>query len=271
VDKGKIDYRAKINEIVAELPDSRLKLVLDFVKEVDEKDVSVSIVIPVFNEEGIMHSSVIDLRERLKDADVSYEIILAENGSKDATVSIAEELSDKYNEVRFFSIPEQNYGKALRRGILESKGEFVICDEIDLCDTEFYSRALRELREDKCDMVIGSKTLPGSKDKRPLFRRVGTLIINIILRKLLGFKGTDTHGLKAFKKEKLLEVINSCLVDKDLFASELVIRAERANLRILEVPVAIVEKRPPTINLIHRVPNVLKNIIKLFMLFKIKA
>jgi|Deesub1362A_J573_1020465.scaffolds.fasta_scaffold01197_11 glycosyltransferase involved in cell wall biosynthesis len=271
MDKVIVDYKERINQIIDELPLPKLQMVLDYAKELKEKDITLSIVIPVYNEEGILHSSIVDLRERLKDLDIPYEIIIAENGSDDATLSIAEKLSDKYNEVRYLSVEGPNYGLALRRGMLESNGEFVICDEIDLCDTDFYARALRLLKEDKCDLVIGSKTLPGSKDRRPLFRRVGTLTINLLLRRLLGFKGTDTHGLKAFRRERLLDVINSCLVDKDLFASEFVIRAERANLRIIEIPVEVIEKRKPTINLIRRVPNVLKNIIKLFILFKIKA
>src|SRR5437763_9248463 len=48
----------------------------------------------------------------------------------------------KYPEVRFLSIGEPNYGKAMKTGILESLGEFVICVEIDLCDTDFHKHAL---------------------------------------------------------------------------------------------------------------------------------
>ncbi|MEW5766920.1 MAG: glycosyltransferase [bacterium] len=271
MEPSRVDYKERIIEIINELPASRLRMALDYVKDLKEEEVSVSIVIPVYNEEGILHSSIVDLRERLKGFDFSYEIIITENGSKDATIPIAEELSDRYSEVRYLNTSEPNYGKALRKGILDSKGEFVICDEIDICDTDFYFRALRELREDKCDMVIGSKALSGARDKRPFFRHLGTLTISFLLRKFLGFNGTDTHGLKAFRKDKLTEVVNSCLVDKDLFASELVIRAQKANLRVIEIPVEVIEKRPPTINLIRRVPNVLKNLIKLFILFKIKA
>jgi hypothetical protein len=58
-------------------------------------------------------------------------------------------------------------------------------------------------------------------------------------------------------------VVQACLVDKDVFASELVIRAYRAGLDIVEVPVRIIEKRPPSVNLLKRVPSVLKNLAKL--------
>src|SRR3954467_9804082 len=92
----------------------------------DMSDPEISIVIPVYNEEGILHSAVVDLRERLQPFAWRYEIVLAENGSRDRTVSIAAELSAKYPEVRCISVGEPNYGKALRMGILAARGELVL-------------------------------------------------------------------------------------------------------------------------------------------------
>src|SRR6187549_1522141 len=103
-------------------------------KENADKTPHISIVIPVYNEEAILHAAVVDLRERLSPFGWSHEIILAENGSRDRTIAIAEELTQKYPEVRLLSTGEPNYGKALRLGILAARGELVICEEIDLCD-----------------------------------------------------------------------------------------------------------------------------------------
>ena len=92
-----------------------------------------------------------------------------------------------------------------------------------------------------------------------------------MLRVSLGFKGTDTHGLKAFRRTALVDVARSCLVDKDLFASEFVIRAERGGVRVYEIPVRVLEKRPPSVGLAKRVPNVLKSLAKLFIAIRIKG
>ncbi len=223
----------------------------------------ISIVIPVYNEQAILHAAVIDLRERLTPLGVTYEIILAENGSRDDTLVIAAELHDKYPEVRFFSHGEPNYGGALRHGIEVARGEIVICDEIDLCDTDFHRRAIELLGTGKFDMVIGSKLTSGAQDERPFTRHVASQLYNGLLRVTLGFRGTDTHGLKAFRREALLPIARACVVEKDVFASELVIRAYRAGLRVREIPVRVLEKRPPSINLAKRVPNVIKNLVKL--------
>lgn len=237
----------------------------------DNPQPRVSIVIPIYNEEAILHSSVVDLIDRLGELDWPYEIILAENGSKDATVRLAEELSERFPQVRTFSLGEPNYGKALRRGILEANGEFVICDEIDLCDTDFYRRAMALLETNEAELVVGSKLLAGASDERPFVRHASSLVINGMLRVALGFKGTDTHGLKAFRRAPLVEVARSCLVDKDLFASEFVIRAERGGIRVKEIPVRVLEKRPPSIHLFKRVPRVLKDLTKLFVAIRIRG
>jgi glycosyltransferase involved in cell wall biosynthesis len=229
-----------------------------------------SIVIPVYNEEGILREAITGLRadlERLRAElpvfDLAIEIIIAENGSSDRTVELAEHLAQELPGVRTFSLGEPNYGKALRRGILEARGRWVICDEIDLCDTDFYKRALELLRHHDCDMVVGSKAMKGASDQRPIFRRAATRIINGMLRVALDFRGTDTHGLKAFDREALEPIVHQCVIDRDLFASELVIRAGREGLKVVEVPVRLAEKRPPAINLVKRVPRVLRGLAHL--------
>src|ERR1051325_9350388 len=105
----------------------------------------ISIVIPVYNEEAILRSAIVDLRERLSPLGWNYEIIIAENGSRDKTTELARALCEKYRELRWLSAGEPNYGKALREGIRAARGTFVLCDEIDLCDTDFHQRAVKLL------------------------------------------------------------------------------------------------------------------------------
>jgi len=230
----------------------------------------VSIVIPVYNEEGILREAVTELldgldgvRQALRAPELTFEVVLAENGSSDRTAELASHLADERPDVRTFSLGEPNYGKALRHGILAARGATVICEEIDLCDLDFHRRALEHLRHSDCDMVIGSKAMKGASDERPLYRRAATKVINGMLRVALDFRGTDTHGLKAFDRGALIPIVEACVIDRDLFASELVIRAGRAGLHVLEIPIRLHEKRPPAIRLVKRVPNVLRGMAKL--------
>jgi hypothetical protein len=66
------------------------------------------------------------------------------------------------------------------------------------------------------------------------------------------------------KRAQLLPIARECLVEKDVFASEFVIRAYRAGLRVLEIPVRVLEKRVPSINLVSRVPGVVSRVARLW-------
>ena len=223
----------------------------------------VSIVIPVYNEEGILRGSVLELEEKLRSFGWSYELLLCENGSRDRTIEIGHGLEVEHPQVRMLSVGQPNYGLAMKQGILEARGTFVICDEIDLLDTEFYARAMALLERSDTDLVVGSKAMVGSNDQRPLFRRTATRVYNGMLRVVCRFPGTDTHGLKAFRREALLETARRCVLDRDVFASEFVIRAHREGKKVVEIPFAVHEKRPPSINLLKRVPHVLKSVARL--------
>src|SRR5450432_121660 len=150
----------------------------------------VSVVIPVFNEAKILGSAAAELRQSLDQSGWDYEVLFAENGSKDATREMLVDLAKQSPRIRYLNEPEPNYGRALKRGIQEARGEYVICDEIDLCDAAFHRNAMEILLAGRADMVVGSKAAVGSHDERPLVRRAGTLVLNSLLRIALGYDGT---------------------------------------------------------------------------------
>jgi glycosyltransferase involved in cell wall biosynthesis len=231
----------------------------------------ISIVIPVYNEEAILEEAVDELTGALETLGWDYELILAENGSTDDTVALGLGLAGRRDRIHLLSVDEPNYGLALRTGILAARGQIVICDEIDLCDVDFYQRALPILESDEADMVVGSKAMRGAADQRPLFRRAATRVLNGMLRVAVDFRGTDTHGLKAFRREVVVPVVERCVIDRDIFASELVVRAFRDGIRVIEIPVQVAEKRRPAIRLVRRVPNVIANLARLTYVIRFKS
>jgi glycosyltransferase involved in cell wall biosynthesis len=236
-----------------------------------DKAPKLSVVIPVYNEASIVAQAAEELVEGLTARGWDFELIFAENGSKDSTPQILQGLSEREPRIRWFHSETPNYGSALKRGILEARGELVVCDEIDLCDLTFYDTALPLLERERLDMVVGSKAAKGASDRRPMVRRLATRVHNKLLKISLGFKGTDTHGLKAFRRERLLPVIQACVVDMDVFASEFVIRAWRQGLAVREIPIQLQEKRQPSIHLFRRVPNVLQNVVKLVYVIRVRG
>jgi hypothetical protein len=93
----------------------------------------------------------------------------------------------------------------------------------------------------------------------------------LLLRLSLGFRGTDTHGLKVLRRARLLPVARSCAVEHDLFASELVVRAARAGLDVRELPLDMREIRPPSVGLWRRVPRVLRDIARLVYVIRVRG
>ena len=222
----------------------------------------VSIIVPIYNEEKLLESSVSELTEALEKEKIDYELILSENGSTDQTREIASALAEDNKRIKVITTDEPNYGRALKKGILAAGGERIVCFELDYWDIRFLKEALSLLST--YDVIVGSKRAPGARDERPFIRRAITAGFNLFLRILLGFKGSDTHGIKAFNKSKILPIVSLCQTEKDIFASELIIRAERAGLPKKEIPTVVVEKRGSRVGVLRRVPSAIRNIFRLF-------
>jgi glycosyltransferase involved in cell wall biosynthesis len=221
----------------------------------------ISVVIPIHNEADYLPSAVDELLAELRSVPAAVEVILAENGSTDDTVAIAERLAASHRELRTLSLPEPNYGRAMRSGFAAAAGDWVVNFDIDYFSASFLREALA--MEDSADLVLASKRIAGSDDRRGALRRAGTAVFNLLLRVLFRSKVTDTHGMKMIRKpvvDAILPFVRSTL---DLFDTELVIRAERAGYRIREVPVVVEEKREARSSFLSRVPRTLVGIFRL--------
>jgi glycosyltransferase involved in cell wall biosynthesis len=233
-----------------------------------EKHPEVSIIIPIHNEEKILTDAVTGLLYRLDQFCPPYEILLMENGSQDGTAEAARKLAQSLPQVKAFSGGPPDYGRALKEGIERARGKYCLCDEIDICDVDFYRSALGLMQSGRAEMVIGSKLAPGARDERPLIRNLASRTLCLLLKAGAGLRGTDTHGPKGFLRERLVPIAMRCRLDGNLFASELVLRAERAGVRITELPLSLREKRAPTINLLRRVPAALRDLVKLVWMIR---
>lgn len=228
-----------------------------------------SILIPIYNEEEILQKNTITYIRKLRKVRESFEIIFSENGSTDNTKKILYYLKKKHNKIiRVLTSSQPNYGLALKKAILKARGEFIVCEELDLCNINFFKTSTGLLKSKKFDIVIGSKNLSTSNDERPLSRRVASKVFTKILFMLFGFNGTDTHGLKAFNR-KIIPFVKKTKLDKDMFATEMVIRACKSNLNYHEIPISLKEIRVTPVALKNRVYKVLLQLFKL-LIIKIK-
>ena len=222
----------------------------------------ISIVIPVHNEEEVLRPAVERLVADFSSLTGDFEILLVENGSTDGTWAALEALAAAEPRVRPLRSPRPDYGVALKLGLLEARGEFILSDEIDVLSHDFHRASLR-LLADGIDLVIASKRHSEARDDRGLFRRLGSNVITLLLKLACGLNASDTHGLKAWRRAAARALATRATLGGDLFASECVLLAERAGLAIRELPLSLAEIRPTPISLIRRVPKVLKDIMRL--------
>lgn len=202
----------------------------------------ISVIVPAYNEEKLLSDFLKEVTDCLKKNSPDYELIIVENGSQDKTLEIARSFAKENKKVKVEHLAKPGYGKALIRGLKKAKGKYVVLFNVDFWDKRFLDLVKVNLLG--YDIVTGSKNLPGSRDRRPLTRRLVTKGLSCFLRLFLGFSGTDTHGIKVLRRSKILPILKKCKTETGIFDSELLIRSQRAGLKILALPVEVEEVRP---------------------------
>jgi glycosyltransferase involved in cell wall biosynthesis len=221
-----------------------------------------SVVVPVYNEARIVSGSITKMLEALEQMAGEFELLVCENGSTDDTAALVHRLQRDDPRIRLERLSEPDYGGAMRHGIRACRYDRVVIFNIDFWSAEFARQAVAKL--DQADIVIGSKVMTGSSDRRPLLRRALTRAFNGMLRWFFGFHGTDTHGMKAIRRTAVAPVLERCVTSRSIFDTELVLRAERAGCAIVEVPVEVREIRQPSYwAVVARLPEVVWNLLKL--------
>jgi glycosyltransferase involved in cell wall biosynthesis len=231
--------------------------------EADEAAIDLSIVLPAHNEVTLLGSTVTNLISGLGSTELSYEIVIVENGSTDATLQLARRLADEVPRVRVLTRAIGNYGAALEAGISASKGRFVATFDVDYYDLAFLRRALELLNSTDAGVVIASKRAPGSDDQRAAARRAMTFAHMFVVRHVLGLRVSDAHGMKVIRRAQLLPVIEKTVLRDSIFDVEYVLRAERAGIGIEELPAVVVELRPARTAIASRALRAVADVVRL--------
>ncbi len=199
----------------------------------------VSVVIPAFNEQQRLPATLARIRQHLLDQGLSHEILVVDDGSRDATAACAEAaLGDGVRVLK----NDRNRGKgfSVRRGMLEARGERVLMSDADLSTPiEELDRLMRKLDEG-FDVAIASRALPEAQVlvRQPFFRESMGRLFNLLVQALVLPGLHDTQcGFKLFRAEPARQAFARARLPGFSFDVEVLYIAKRHGHRIAEVPV----------------------------------
>jgi dolichyl-phosphate beta-glucosyltransferase len=202
-----------------------------------------SVVVPAFNEASRLGASLRCILDSLDPAHAT-EIIVVDDGSTDATYAVAAEslrgLPPERARIIRYS-PNRGKGYAVRVGLLAATSPIALFTDADLSTplTEI-PKVVDPIERGECDVAFGSRALDRTliEVRQPGFRESGGRVFNWLLRAGTGLPFLDTQcGFKAFRMSRFRPILEAATIERFGFDVELLYLANRAGLRLREVPV----------------------------------
>jgi len=225
-----------------------------------------SVCIPMYNESKVIAKSAAELSEYCSKNFEDYEILFINDGSTDNCADIVKELALPNCRVTGY---EKNRGKgcAVRTGMLEATGDVRIFTDADLAyGTAVIGDAVKRFEEHPdADLVIGSRSLAGDSYAEYTFiRKVASKTFLALLQLIGGFRLSDSQaGFKCFTAKATERIFSLCETDRFAFDFEALCYATRFKMKIVEMPVKIINHGESKVNLMGDSIKMLRDILKI--------
>src|SRR3984893_16291197 len=226
----------------------------------------VDIVLPVRNEEGDLEPSVRRLVGYLRESfPFSARITIADNGSTDATWAIATGLARELAEVRAVHMELPGRGRALREIWSQSEAEVLAYMDVDLStDLNALLPLVAPLLSRHSDLAIGTRLARGSRVTRGPKRELISRCYNLLLHACMGARFSDAQcGFKAIRRDQARALLPLTQDTAWFFDTELLVLAERAGLRIHEIPVDWVDDLDSRVDVVATALADLRGMVRL--------
>jgi dolichyl-phosphate beta-glucosyltransferase len=227
-------------------------------------DHDLTVVVPAYNEELRLPSTLDGLRDYLDGWGIDYRVLVVDDGSADGTATISPAYGERFST---FRQPQSGKGAAVRAGMLHATGAVVAFTDADLpYDLDALRTAYDSVSRNDCDVVFGARDLDGSAclARRRLLRTMATTVFREIVRHLVSRQVTDTQcGLKVFSRRAALEIFSRTTIDGFAFDAEVVYLTKRLELPFHRVPVTLINEYSSTISLSRHALPMLLDVFKL--------
>ncbi len=230
---------------------------------------SLSIVLPVYNEERTLEGTFGELIPFLEELGRSFEIVFVDDGSTDRSPEILSRLAGSDERARVFQLP-QNVGKggAVRRGMLEAEGDVIFFMDVDLSTPLTEIPPFLGALDSGYDMVLGNRRSPGSQITRhqPKLREWLGRGFTLITRTFLAPGVQDfTCGFKGFQRDAARRVFERSSLNGWAFDAELVVIAQEQGLKLVQVPVVWRNEDDTKVRLLGAVIESGSDLLRIFL------
>ncbi|MGB9598729.1 MAG: dolichyl-phosphate beta-glucosyltransferase [Minisyncoccales bacterium] len=234
------------------------------------EEIYLSIIIPAYNEQNRIKKTLREIDDYLKKKNFSYEILVVNDGSRDQTLNILNEMKNEIKNLKILSY-EKNRGKgfAVKYGMENSQGKIRVFTDADHSTSIDHLEKMLPEFEKGYDLVVGTR----DKKDHPLARQVFSQpkwriflgdIFNLLVQFILGLWGFwDTQcGFKGFTQRAVSLIFSKCKIEKFAFDPEILILAKKQGLKIQKIPV-LWKNDPESKVKLKSVFNMLKDIFRI--------
>lgn len=227
--------------------------------------VSVEIVIPVYNEEQALPGSIATLCRYLETYfPYGWAITIANNASTDNTLAIAHELAAADPHIRVLHLDQKGRGRALKAAWLASDAAIVAYMDVDLSTRlESFLPLVAPLATGHSDLAIGSRLLKGAVVTRQWKRELISRCYNLLIKVLFRNRFSDAQcGFKAVKRSVAQALLPQVENNEWFFDTELLLLAEERGLRVYEVPVDWIEDLDSRVKIVSTALEDIKGLLR---------
>jgi dolichyl-phosphate beta-glucosyltransferase len=224
-----------------------------------------SVVIPAYNEEVRIVPTIGAIAAHISGLGMPWELIVSDDGSRDNTVQVVEELG--LANLRVIKAPRnEGKGSAVRRGMLAARGQYVLFDDADnSTPIEEVSKVLHKLTDEGYDIAVGSRAAAGAEEaSKGIVRQMmsGGLRWIVAAGFRIGVRDTQC-GFKLFTQEAAQRLYKAQTINGFSFDLEILYLADKFGYRIAEVPVAWVDAPGSKVDPAKEVQRFLRDLLKI--------
>lgn len=224
----------------------------------------ISLVIPAYNESGIIMDTIQTVSARLAELTAEYEVLVVDDGSTDGMAELVRGCGDPRVRLEGYA-SNRGKGCAVRTGMLAAQGDLILCTDADLAyGVDVFAGLLERLRTGEADLVIGSRRIGGEGYKNyPPLRILMSKCFGLLSHMISGLPYDTQCGIKAYRRQAARAIFSRCTTDGFSFDFEVLMRADRLGLKVEQFPVSVINFRESKVNVVRDSARMFRDVFRI--------